>query len=499
MTDARTHRTGDEAGLPRRGGSVPAPTAPDHRSRLRQRILPDWSNRSLVAVWIARVSMSAGRALAAVVAPVYLARLGYSGLRLGEMFAVIAIAAAALSAAVGLLSDRIGRRPFLVVFPLLTAGAVVVFATSEPTWVLFAAASVGSFGRGAGAGAGAVGPYQPAESALVTELAPDRVRNVVFGRLAFGSSLGALIGGLLAVATDAGAGSRGAALVDAFRPAFLVMALVSLLAGVVALAITEPPRPARATHHADGTKRTRFPRRSLPLLVRLWVSNSVNGLAIGMFGPFVTYWFYRRYGAGPGEIGALFAVINVVTLASTLSAAGMAKRWGLVRTVSVVRVVQAVLLVPMVLAPSFLLAGAIYLVRMVVQRAGLPLRQSYVLAMADPEERSSVAALANIPSQVAMAASPIASGYLLEEVSLSLPFEIAGGLQLVNAVMFWVFFRHRPPAEEEVGTPQTVPANPRNETVPARLSGHGTTDEGTRSGPEARERSDGRPNSRPRP
>jgi len=80
-----------------------------------------------------------------------------------------------------------------------------------------------------------------------------------------------------------------------------------------------------------------------------------------------------------------------------------------------------------------------------------------------------VAALANIPSQVAMAASPIASGYLLEEVSLSLPFEIAGGLQLVNAVMFWAFFRHRPPAEEtggvgnDVGSPVEAP---RQETAP---------------------------------
>jgi hypothetical protein len=63
-------------------------------------------------------------------------------------------------------------------------------------------------------------------------------------------------------------------------------------------------------------------------------------------------------------------------MASTLSAAGLARRWGLVRTVFVVRCAQAVLLVPMVLSPTFWAAGAVYLLRMVAQRVGLPLLPS---------------------------------------------------------------------------------------------------------------------------
>jgi MFS family permease len=424
--------------------------------------------------------MSATRALSAVVAPVYLARLGYSGFELGVLFAVIAIASAALSAGVGLLSDRIGRRPFLIVFPFLTAAAAFAFTAHQPTWVLFTAAALGSFGRGAGGGGGTIGPYQPAESALVMELTPDSARNVVFGRLAFGASLGALIGGGLAVLTDAGGGHAGAGLVAAFRPAFVVTGLAAVLAGVLAFWIVEP-RPRRSPPADCGAgvggagtgegatgnvgtapprRRSAFPRRSLPLLVKLWITNSFNGLAVGMFGPFVTYWLYRRYGATPGQIGALFAVINLVTMVSVLSAAGMARRWGLVRTVSVVRAVQAVLLIPMVLAPTFVIAGGIYLVRMIFQRAGLPLRQSYVIAMAHPDERASVAALSNVPSQVTMAASPLLSGYLLDEVSLTLPFEIAGVLQLVNAVTFWLFFRHSPPADEVRGPAVAVAAVP---------------------------------------
>ena len=417
---------------------------------------PPWVSRTLTLVWSARVSMSAGRALAGVVAPLYLAAMGFGGLELGELFVGVALASAVLSAGVGLLSDRVGRKPFLIVFPMLTAAAAVVFATVHSVPVLFVAAALGSFGRGSGAGAGAVGPYQPAESALVTEIAPAEWRNSAFGRLQFGASLGALAGSLLAL-LGGGRHVRPEAALSTFRPAFVAIAVVSLAAGVLALWMTEPAHPVRP---ARSERRPRLPVKSLSLLVRLAATNSVNGLAVGMIGPFLTYWFYRRFGVGSGEIGLLYAVVNAVSMSSALSASGLARRWGLVRTVAVVRALTAVLILPLVLAPSFVLAGVAYALRMVVQRAGMPLRQSYVVAMADPEERSSVAALSNVPSQVVMGLSPLASGYLLDDVSLSLPFEIAGLLQLANAAMYWYFFRRMPPVEE---LPHDVPPVPEHD------------------------------------
>lgn len=406
--------------------------------------------------------MSAGRALAGVVTPVYLALQGFSALGLSEYFLVVAITSALLSASIGLLADHIGRRPFLVALPLLTAAAAITYAITFSTPLLFVMGALGSFGRGAGAGAGAVGPYQPAELAFVTDDLPARHRNAAFGRLAFGSSVGATLGGVLALVVPSTHRHGAAALAD-YRTAFLAIAAVSALAGLLALALVEsrPQQPPAAQEDDSATAGRRRPRlpplptRSRWLLYRLWVTNTLNGMAIGMFGPFITYWLYRRYGVGPAEIGTLFAVINVVTMASTLSAASLARRWGLVRTVTVVRSAQALLLIPMVLAPTFVLAGAVYLVRMTVQRIGLPLRQSYAVALADPKERASVAALSNVPSQLAMSATPLLTGYLFDEVSLSLPFEIAAGLQFMNATTFWIFFRHHPPEEEE---PKVAPA-----------------------------------------
>lgn len=437
----------------------PAPLPPG--GWLHRAAFPSWGGRNFDVVVIARIAMSVGRSLAGVVTPIYLALEGFNAFELSEYVLVVALCAAGLSAVVGLWSDQVGRRPFLVGMPLLTALAGGIFAFSGSVPLLFVFGALGSFGRGAGAGAGAIGPYQPAESAFVTDLVDARFRNTAFGRLASASAAGSTLGGLLALLVSSSAHLHGAAATAAFRPAFLAIAVVSVVAGLAAVWLVEP-NPSRSpqqrgpdragSRRSKGDRRWKLPQRSRWLLYRLWATNTVNGLAIGMFGPFVTYWFFRRYGASAAEVGVLFAVINVVSMVSTLSAAGLARRWGLVRTTSLVRSAQALLLVPMVLSPTFAVAGAVYLVRMVVQRIGMPLRQSYTIGLADPGERASVAALSNLPSQLAMAGSPLLTGYLFDEVSLSLPFEIAAALQFVNAASFWALFRKHPPEEERNAT-----------------------------------------------
>ncbi|MGH9102369.1 MAG: MFS transporter [Acidimicrobiales bacterium] len=455
----------------------------------RERIWPGWFGRNVAVATGARVAMSAARALAGVMVPVYLALAGYSAFRLGLLFVVVGVASAGLSTAVGFLSDRLGRKAFLIGVPLLASGAGVAYALSLDPVVVFVAGALGSFGRGGGAGGGTVGPYAPAEQALVAESVPPANRNAAFGRLAFGSSLGAVAGSLLAAGLVSDHPAR-AHLLAAYRPGFMALAACAFVAGAAGLLLhetgphrqTEEP-PARPREQGQvgrgrgqgqvGRGRGRIlPRASAPLLYRLWAANALNGTAVGMFGPFVSYWFYRRYGVGAATIGELYAVINAATTVSNLSAAGFGRRWGLVRSATWFRVAQAVLLVPMVLAPAFLVAGGIYLVRMAAQRVAMPLRQSYVMAMADPAERARVAALSRLSSQVTAAGSPALAGELFDHVSLAAPFLIGGLLQLANAAVFFLFFRRRPP-EEEVAAAALPEAEPSVLGVPGEPGGPG--------------------------
>ena len=448
-----TGRAGD---LPARNEQQPVESKP-WRQRAWQSLWPAWMTRDMNLLLIARVCMSATRALAGIVVPIYLAVIGFQGFLLGLLFTVTALVSALLSASIGLLADHIGRKPFLIIIPFLTAFAGVIFAFSHVAGVLFVCAALGSFGRGAGAGGGTIGPYQPAEQAFLADAVPVRHRNSLFGRIGFASSLGALIGGGPLIALAVLLSFHQTAL--QYRLDFLFGAACAFLAGLFALPVQEARHMARKPTRQDAAApiailarharpHIRLSASTWKILLRLWITNSVNGLAVGFFGPFITYWFYIRYGANPVEVGTLYTIINLGAMIINLVAARIAARLGLVRTIFITRVFQAALIIPMVLAPAFWLAGAIYFMRMMVQRVGLPLRQSYVMGVVAPEERGRVGALANLPSQASSALSPTLAGYLFDHVSIALPFDLGALFQGLNAILFFLFFHANPPPEE---------------------------------------------------
>lgn len=98
--------------------------------RLRTTFWPDWINRDIGFLLVARSSMSAVRALASIIVPIYLALLGFNALLLGILFTATALVSAALSSLIGLLSDRFGRKLFSD--QSLEHGSPPVSATSIP-------------------------------------------------------------------------------------------------------------------------------------------------------------------------------------------------------------------------------------------------------------------------------------------------------------------------------------------------------------------------------
>jgi len=405
---------------------------------------------NLSLIFSARIAMSVSRAIAGIAVPLYLASLGFSAFELGILYMVVAFTSAIMSSFIGFTTNRYGAKLYMVIVPAMVAVAGVIYAFSHETAPLFIFAALGTFGRGAGAGGGMVGPYSPAESLLVNRSISSANRNRGFSLMSFGSTVGALIGtGIAAILGPSHTLSTHPELL--YRSSLIAAAAAALLAALLALLIRSPHNDAPPAHR-KAEKYFAFPQQSRWLLYRLWVTNTLNGAAVGMFGPFMTYWLYRRYGADQVSISVLYLIVNVVTLSSAIAAPWIAKRFGTVRATSWLRIAQGLLLIPLALSPTFAIAGAIYLVRMFAQRVALPLRQSYVIGMAGVEEQARVAALSNLPSQVVMALSPTLTGYLFESVSLSLPFEIGGVIQTASAVFYFAFFHKYKPPEERASS-----------------------------------------------
>ena len=301
---------------------------------LRQ-LLPTWLNSSLRWLFLVRALRSASQGFLAIVVPLYIALLGYDAMHLGVLFTAASIASVILTALTGLLSDRFGRKTFLILISLLTVGGGLAFALSTNFIVLLLAAAIGTIGRGGGAGTGGNwGPFYPAEQALIAEHSSDFERTTVFGALSFVGvgagaigSLGAWLPRLLTTVT-------GASELIGYRVLFLLTAIFGLAMAAAVVPVSE----AHPEHHRSKTSRASSPPIRLGLSSQSWrlvwrfmATNLIQGFGIGLLGPIIVYWFFRVYGAGAGQLANLFFLINLAAALPYLMAGRLAFRVGSVQ------------------------------------------------------------------------------------------------------------------------------------------------------------------------
>lgn len=403
-----------------------------------------WLTPDLRLLFAGRGIRSVSQSYLAVIVPLYLAHMGYSAVRIGVFFTFGAVGSMALTAAVGFLSDRFGRKTLLVLLGVLTAMCGLVFVVTQSFPILLVAAAMGTIGRGGGAGSGgAFGPYAPAEQALIAEHAGDRFRTNAFGAVAVVGVLSAALGSLLATTPTLLHRTLDVSDLTAERGLFLLTAVLGLAMAIVVLPVREAKRPVRTAGERRLTRRTRH------VLVRFLVTNATNGLAVGMLGPILVYWFHVRYNATSAQLGTLFFIANIVAAPSNLASARVARRLGAVRAVVTARLTSVVLLAGMAVMPSFVWAAVFFLLRTQANTLSSPIRQSFLMGVVDEADRSTAAGLSNLPLQAFSSVGPTIAGQIMQVAWVSLPLEIAAVLQGVNAALYFIFFRNIVPPEEQ--------------------------------------------------
>lgn len=430
-------------------------------------------------LYAGRTLRSFSTAFLTVVFPLYLADRGASATTVGLVLTLGSVISAAMMAAVGVLGDRIGRRPMLIGLGLAGAVGALALAGIGNLAVVVLASGLGGIGRGGGAGSGgAWGPFFPAEQPLLAGSVSAEHRTRAFARLGFAGVIAASAGSLVAIVPSAMHGSH-FSMVDAYRVIFLVGAVVSVGVAAVSWPLREPrrrqratvvsPMPARAggavppdttAGRPDGLSVPSEPASNLStrqLVGRLGFTNAVNGLGFGFLGPLLTYWFHVRYGVGSAELGVLYATVNLASALPYLGAARLTRRFGSVHTVVVTRAFSVVVLALMAVVPTFLVASILLALRTGLNSLGIPARQSYTMGVAEERRRGTVAALGSLPSMVTSSISPVVGGALMGAF-LDTPIVGATLFMGVNTVAYYLAFRNTRPPEE-----RTAPGPPAGE------------------------------------
>jgi MFS family permease len=373
--------------------------------------------------------------LASVVLVLHLSAAGQGESRIGLLLTLTLLGDTALSFLITTRADRAGRRRMLVLGGALMVGAGAVFATTAAFPLLALAATVGVLSPSGNE----VGPFLPIEqAALAQELPADRRTGVFAWYQLTGSvatAVGALVGGAVAEALQRG----GVAPLRSYQLLFAGYAALglALAVGFARLSPTVEAPPPERPPAPLGLHRSRG------VVLRLSALFSLDAFAGGfVVQSFVAWWFHERFGAGPALLGAIFFGANLLAGVSALSAAAIARRFGLVNTMVFTHLPSNVLLALVPLMPSLGLAIAVLLVRFSISQMDVPTRQSYTMAVVDPDERSAAAGVTGIARTIGAAVAPLAAGPLYASAALaSAPFFVAGGLKVVYDLVLWRAFR----------------------------------------------------------
>jgi MFS family permease len=396
-----------------------------------------------------RIARLFGYGFLSVVLVLYLVEIGFGALQVGLLLTLTLAGDAAISLWLTTHADRIGRRRVLLAGAGLMVLAGIAFVLSRDLWVLILAATIGVISPSGNE----VGPFLAVEQAALSQTVADRQRTRVFGwyNLAgsFATACGSLAAGLLG-GTLQGAG---ASPLDSYRVIIAGYALIGVTLAVLFAALSPAIEVPRA---ADVSVARRLGlHRSRGVVARLSVLFGLDAFAGGfVIQSIVSYWLHTRFGLPVGALGAVFFGANILAGISALLAAQLAARFGLINTMVFTHLPSNVLLIAVPFMPTAPLAVALLLARFSISQMDVPARQSYTMAVVDPDERSAAAGVTGIARSVGAAVSPSLATPLVEAAGLAaLPFVIAGSLKIAYDLLLYRSFRaHRPPEERPSGT-----------------------------------------------
>ncbi len=386
-----------------------------------------------------------------VVLVFYLVGLGLSESQTGVLLTSTLIGDTLVSLYLTTRADRMGRRRMLVIGAVLMAGAGLVFTFTRSLGLLIVAGTIGVISPSGGE----VGPFLSIEQAALSHVVTDRNRTEVFAWYTLAGSvataLGALAAGSLAHVLQQMASMTA---MDSYRAVLMLYAAVGALLAVLFTRVS-------AAAEAATRGRKRAFRATLSGISGLEHSRHVvfklSGLfALDSFGggfviqSFAAYWFHLRFGVTPETLGVVFFAANVLAGISALLASRLAARIGLLNTMVATHLPSNILLILIPLMPNLTLAVLLLLVRFSISQMDVPTRQSYVMAVVTPDERSAAAGVTGIARTMGAALSPFFAGLLFARPSLiNVPFFIAGTLKIAYDLLLYKAFRGARPPEED--------------------------------------------------
>ncbi len=377
----------------------------------------------------------------------YAYSLGYHPDFIGLFSAMPALGALVSAVPIGMLADRIGRKPVLIATALLTpiSLAAIALGTSAP-WLLICSLIQGFVSSA----------YWVSNLPLLTTNTTEKQRVSVFALNSFlllgVGSLGNLLGGSIPEFVASILHVSAASTVP-LRWGVLTAALFTLVFGLPLWLLHDDRRTNRSAEQnqdmptpavitgqpATITMPTqeKFP---LMLFVQLLGSDLLFTMGEGSVVALIQLYFVLRFHLLPGQLGVIFTISGFIGGIFALTAPFFAQRWGKLRIITTVMYLSAPLMILTGFAPTLPLAVGGEYTRSFMRTLIEPMYAAFEMEQVSDRYRGLLAGCYSITWSIGYSIGPSVAGWLQVHVSLSAAFLFGAGCLIASASMLLSFF-----------------------------------------------------------
>jgi MFS family permease len=374
----------------------------------------------------------------------YILESGHNRDFLGLANSMPAIAGLLIGIPIGRLSDRIGRKPAIL---LGIGGAglmmLVQITTHQPLVILVAAFLTGAFNM----------LFLVSQAPLMVKLADSDNRTLLFS-LTYGlSTISGAVGNLFAGQLPALFGTIlhvEATSATAYQ-AVLITAISLGATGLIPMWLMREPetRQAKAELVSTGASPSSGLTRTT---LKMATPNILIGFGAAILIPYMNVFFKDQFMISDKLLGTMFSLSSLMIGVGSLVGPRLAVRLGgKVRAVAFTQFSSLVFLMLVGFSPFYWLAAIGFLMRTMLMNMATPLYSAFCMERVPERDQGVVNSVLNISWQVGWSVGPYLSGLVQENYGFTPLFLATGGLYLIAILTMWAFF-------QKVDRPlQTVP------------------------------------------